>query len=536
VPLIACASEPRPPARAPAASPAAHGLSDDTTAVTTSSETSQPGQIREESFLGQTPHVLDQVRARALDAFIEEARAKLDVPGAAVAVVMAGKIVYEKGFGVRALGSEEPVTPDTLFLMGSITKSMTTMMQATLVDAGVLAWDTPVTRALPGFALGDPELTSQLVMWHMSCACTGMPQQDLETLFEFGSVSPEQRVASMRTMKPTARLGETYQYSNLMVTAGGYAAAHAFDPGRSFGDAYDAVMQRNVFEPIGMSSTTFDFGVAERADHAMPHAAAIDGVTHALPLAVEHMVVPIRPAGGAWSSARDMARYVMTEMAGGVSPDGTRVVSEVNLLERRKPRIAVGDGDHYGLGLATGTYRGLPVLDHAGGTFGFRTLMFMLPEQGVAVVVLTNTTGAGGAFTEVVHRKVMEELFEGAEDRARSRLEAHVEARRERIAETLAGLTRALDPQWVRALAGTYTNDSLGAVQIRASASRGTLDAGEWQSAFAQKQEKDGTVKIVLVDPPLAGGEITVRSNGAHPALAVEYAQQTYVFERVGSR
>lgn len=132
-----------------------------------------------------------------------------------------------------------------------------------------------------------------------------------------------------------------------------------------------------------------------------------------------------------------MARYVMTEMARGVSPDGKRVVSEANLLERRKPRIAMGDGEHYGLGLVVGSYRDLPVLDHAGGTFGFRTLMFMLPEQGIAVVVLTNTTGAGGDFTDVVQRKVMEALFEGAEERARRpQLDVHVNARRERIAET----------------------------------------------------------------------------------------------------
>jgi hypothetical protein len=149
-----------------------------------------------------------------------------------------------------------------------------------------------------------------------------------------------------------------------------------------------------------------------------------------------------------------------------------------------------------------------------------------------AIVVLTNTTGAGGDFTDVVRRKVMEAFFEDAEDSARSQLELHVNARRERIAQTLAALTRNPEPEWVRGLAGTYTNASLGQVQIRADANGGTLDAGEWQSAFAQKQQADGTVKIVLVDPPLAGGEITVAGDAGHPKLAVEYEQQTYVFER----
>ena len=147
-----------------------------------------------------------------------------------------------------------------------------------------------------------------------------------------------------------------------------------------------------------------------------------------------------------------------------------------------------------------------------------------------------NTTGAGGDFTDVVRRRAMEAFFADAGDSARSQLERHVSARRERIAQTLAGLTREPDPAWVRALAGTYGNASLGTVQIRAGASGGTLDAGEWQSAFAQKKQPDGTVQIVLVDPPLAGGEILVVGDAAHPTLAVEYEQQTYVFERVGRR
>jgi len=138
-------------------------------------------------------------------------------------------------------------------MIGSITKPMTTLMEATLVDAGTFRWETPVTAVLPSFALGDPETTKKVAMWHMSCACTGMPRQDMEDIFEFEGVTPEQRIASMKTMKPTTAFGDTFQYSNLMVSAGGFASAHAFDPKRSLGDAYDAAMHDKVFEPIGMT-------------------------------------------------------------------------------------------------------------------------------------------------------------------------------------------------------------------------------------------------------------------------------------------
>ena len=274
--------------------------------------------MHEESFTGKTPRPIDETRAKELDAFIERARIKLDIPGAAVAIIEGGKVVYERGFGVRALGHKESVTPNTLFPMASIGKSMTTMMEATLVDAGTLRWDTPVAQLLPGFALADPDVTSRLLLWHMSCACTGMPWRDLEGQFEYGHVTPEQRIASLKTFTPTTAVGETFQYSNQMVAAGGYAAAHAYDPRRPLNDAYDEVMRAKVFGPIGMTSTTLDPANVRRSDHAMPHGGSVgDDVAHALPLALEDDVTPIRPAGGAWSNLRDMERYVMTEIARG---------------------------------------------------------------------------------------------------------------------------------------------------------------------------------------------------------------------------
>ena len=160
------------------------------------------------SLAGQPQRPLDVV---ALDAFLEDARVRLAVPGAAVAVVQGGAIVYQRGFGVRVLGGDAPVTPDTLFMIASLTKGLTTMMEAALVDDGTVRWDSPLTTLLPSFAVGDAALTRQLVLWHSACACSGMPQQDLEGIFEWRGVTPEARIAAMATMAPTAALGATYQ-------------------------------------------------------------------------------------------------------------------------------------------------------------------------------------------------------------------------------------------------------------------------------------------------------------------------------------
>ncbi len=493
--------------------------------------TLRPPGMHEESFAGKIPRPIDDTRAKELDVFIENARTRLDVPGAAVAVLVGGKVVYEKGFGARLLGKAEAVTPASLFMMGSITKSMTTLMEATLVDAGKLGWETPVVDLLPTFALGDPETTKRLHLWHTACACTGMPRRDMELVFEYAFVSPEQRIATMKTMTPTTGFGEAFQYSNLLVAAGGYAAAHAYDPKRSWNEAYDAAMHAKVFGPIGMKSTTFDMEVARRADHAMPHSESIDGVPHPIPFAEEAFVEPIRPAGASWSNLHDMERYVMTEMAKGVSPDGKRVVSEQNLFERRKPRVRESDVTSYGLGLDVGTFRDLPMLAHDGGTFGFGTLMFMLPEQGIAVLSLTNTS-SGDSFNSAVLRKALEEIFEGARPLADARVEFYAKAKRDRVAKTLERVNRATDPAWVGGFAGVYSNADLGRLVVTASPKGGTLDVGEWKSAVGQKREIDGTVKVALLDPPLAGTEFLISGDDAHRTLTLLDDQVKYVFER----
>jgi CubicO group peptidase (beta-lactamase class C family) len=497
----------------------------------------QPPRMHEESFHGRPVRPLDEAGAKVLDAFLAASLARLEVPGAAVAVIVNGKVVYERALGVRVLGKPDPVTVNTLFMMGSITKPMTTMMEAALVDDGSFKWDTPVKQVLPWFALGEPDITRKLTMWHTACACTGMPQQDLEGIFEFDQVTAEQRLVAMRTMKPTTGFGETFQYSNLMVAAGGYAAAHAYAPRLSLAAAYDVAMRTKMFEPAGMKSTTLDFpAAAARADHAMPHALAIDGVARTIPLAMERSVLSIGPAGAAWSNLRDMERFAMIEMAKGVTPDGNRVVSEANLLERRKQRVRSGNERGYGLGLDVGTFHGLPMVGHNGGLFGFGTMMFILPEQEIAIIVLTNIRNGGDyellPFNAAVRRKVIEQLFAGAQDVAGTMVEFFARARREAAGKMTANLDRAPDAGWVRDLAGSYDNPSLGNVRISAAAPGGTFDVGEWQSVFGRAREEDGTEKLVFVDPPFAGGEVIVAGEDRRRTLTIQYGQMKYVFAR----
>ena len=122
-----------------------------------------------------------------------------------------------------------------------------------------------IVKALQDVAeakLGDAETTRQVLVKHLVCACTGMPRQDFEWLFNYATATPTSSLASLAAMQPTSRFGEVYQYSNVMAGAGGYVGAHVVRPNEELGAAYDEAMRSKVFGPLGMTRTTFDFGTA----------------------------------------------------------------------------------------------------------------------------------------------------------------------------------------------------------------------------------------------------------------------------------
>ena len=184
--------------------------------------------------------------------------------GGGVGLIDRGEVVFAGGLGVRELGRVDPVDADTLFLAASNTKALTTLLLAKLVDEKKLTWDLPVTRVYPRFKLGDADTTRQVLLKHLVCACTGLPRQDLEWLFEFKRATPSSEMKLLGTMQPTTKFGEVFQYSNVLASAGGFVAAYSMDPDRELGAAYDQAMQRLVFAPLGMKATTFDFATALR--------------------------------------------------------------------------------------------------------------------------------------------------------------------------------------------------------------------------------------------------------------------------------
>jgi len=487
-----------------------------------------PAGYARESFAGRTAHKIDTARLAALTDLIESARRDFDIPGVGFGLIQDDKILFEGGFGVRELGKPEPVDADTAFMIGSNGKALTTLMLAKLVEQRKMDWESPVASLWPAFRLGDAATTAKVRVKHLVCACTGLPRQDLPWIFQGDQAQASTVLTWLSTMQPTSGFGDLYQYSNLLAASGGYLGAHVRSPDRELGAAYDAAMQSLVFDPLGMSRTTFDYAKALTGDHAAPHALDIDGRQRVAVMGLNAAGIPSRPDGGEWSTTRDMLRYVRMELAKGRLPNGERYIAEAPLLARRTPQVAEGSDEYYGMGLKIDRIWGVPVIHHGGTQYGYRADMIWLPDQGVGAVILTNSD-SGAALRSAFRRRLLEVLFDG-EPRAAADLANYAKAFKASRGEGRRTLTAPADPTVADKLAARYVNADLGDLIVRHEGDKTVFDFGGWASEVASRKNDDGTITFVTITPGADGYEFELADAPEARGLVIREAPRAYRF------
>ena len=474
-----------------------------------------------------TPETLD-----ALETYIDEAMAEFGIPGAAVAVVQGDEIVYTGGFGTRNPQSGEPVTPQTRMMIGSTTKTMTTLAMAMLVDQGSFDWDTPVVEIIPTFAVADPAITEQLTVENLVCACTGVPRRDMELFFNYDELDAEAIVESLADFEFFTDFGEAFQYSNQMVATGGYVAAAA--AGGEYGDLYDAyvaLLQDRVLDPIHMPRTTLDFQtVFGGENYAIPHELTLEGEYRPIPFDWERFVTPVAPAGAYWSTVEDMGRYLITELNRGLTPDGERIVSAENLTHTWEPQVPIAADVFYGLGWIISDYKGQPVIAHGGNTIGFTSELAFLPEADIGISVITNAWGTN-AFNEAVRTRLLELVFQ-------QEFEAHegaafaFETLRSQMAEMAGKVADTVDPDVMTPFLGGYENEALGTVTLTLDEGRLLMDAGEFVAEVRPMMDDTGSVEgYMLYDSPLGGTSLNlVEDEAGNPTIVLGQGVVEYAF------
>ena len=488
----------------------------------------RPKGYHRETFAGRKAHPIDAAHIAQIKEFVEASMQQLGVPGVALALMDGGKVVYEGGLGVRELGKPEKVDENTLFMAASNTKGMTTLLLAELVDEKKIRWDQPVIDVYPAFKLGDADTTKKVLVKNLICACTGLPRQDLEWLFEYKNATPASELALLGTMQPTSKFGEVFQYSNLMATAAGYIGAHLVYPDRELGAAYDTAMQQKIFDPLGMKSTTFDYARALAGNHASPHGDNVDGQTSVASMDINYSIIPARPAGGVWTSSADLIQYVQLESARGKLPNGKQLVSAENLLARRTPQVPVGEDATYGMGLTVDRTYGIPVVNHGGSMSGFKSNWYLLPDYGIGAVILTNSD-TGGMLEGPFERRLLEILFDGKPE-AVADVASRAAAHKAQIAKERERLVVPAAAEPVSGLAKHYSSKELGELAVANQNGVTLFDLGEWKSSVASRKNDDGTTSFITIDPGTEGFEFVVGERGGKRVLVIRDGQHEYVF------
>ncbi|WP_363796782.1 serine hydrolase [Lysobacter firmicutimachus] len=440
---------------------------------------------------------------RDFDAYVEGVRRQFEVPGIAVAIVKDGRVVLERGYGVRELGKPETVDAHTLFAIASNTKAFTAASLSMLADEGKLALDDRVIDHLPWFRMADPYVTREMRLRDLLAHRSGLGLGAGDLLYWPGTDYSNEEVARRLADVPlSGGFRAQYAYDNIL-----YGVAQLVIE-KASGQSYREFLAQRIFRPLGMDETRYNSDALRPGDKVASGHAKADFKD--LQPAPRMTWANVAGAGGLYSSVHDMSKWMRVQLDGGVyarSGDKVQrlfsaqrqqamwsVVTPMPILEPSVPELAAAKPNFagYGEGWQLTDYRGRKLVWHTGGWPGMVSRVTLVPEHKLGVVVLTNAE-LPGAFQAVTMRALDAYLDAPRTDwnaayaaaLAKSRSKAD-ESWNKHVAARAPDSRPSLPPQ---GYAGTYRDPWYGDVSIEAAAD------GKLRLRFTRTAELVGTLE-----------------------------------------
>ena len=401
---------------------------------------------------------------QSIERFVSDQLAAWEVPGCAAAAVQDGQVVLAAGWGQRDLDTKLPVSADTLFAIGSTTKAFTAATVGALVDDGLLEWERPLRDYVPEIQLDDPVVSDRLTVVDLLSHRSGLPRHEMAWLGYPGR-SRAELVRRLRVLPLSKDLRQAFQYCNLGYLAAGYAVEVLS------GTPWEDYLRGRLLTPLGMGRSNLSVDeMSADPDHATAYERR-QGVVVPVP---QRPITALAPAGAINSCAADLTRWLLAQLGDG-QLDGQAVMSAATVARQHQPHIVLPEDrtfpastrHAYGLGWVAGSYRGHRLLEHGGGVDGFLTECMLLPDDGIGVAVMTNTTSS--VMTPVVAYRILDELlglepldwFSSFKPRYDTIMAGMREARQARRVVPDAPLPRPLD-----AYAGEYEHPGYGTLTL----------------------------------------------------------------------
>jgi CubicO group peptidase (beta-lactamase class C family) len=328
---------------------------------------------------------------------LSELASRARVPGATLGIWSDGREVLA-ACGVLNSATQVPVTPDSLFQVGSITKIWTATMFMQLIEEGLLSLDTTVAHALPGIRLGTSDVGGQVTVQHLLTHTSGI-DGDIFTDTGRGDECVERYVAELAMAPSMFPVGAAYSYCNSGFVVLG-RIIEVLD-----GQSWDESLRDRLTGPLALTHTV------TLPEEAILHRVAVGHDAAGVPVQVWGLPRSIGPAGLITATAGDLLTFARLHLAGGILPGGKRILSEASVLAMRQPRAAIPDfavpGSAIGLGWRLGSWGGRAIFGHDGDTVGQSAYLRIDPEAQLAVCLLTNA-----AESESLFRALFDEVFD----------------------------------------------------------------------------------------------------------------------------
>ena len=329
-----------------------------------------------------------------VDIFMKSLISNNRVPGAVLAIAKDNKVVYRKAFGVRDSQTQKRVEQDTLFHIASTHKAISSLLIATLVDKGILTWDTKAQEIYDGFTLSNETYASEITIRQLLDMTSGLPT-DLD-------VPPSQARGLLEELTniPLNVPKKQYTYSNLSVSIASYLAVLAeakFNNGLISEDdldnlhaGYEALLKRNVLIPIGMNNSYLDIDKAKETNN-MSSSHHLENGVFVVSQSEDEPFDVFAPAGGLKSTMNDMIKYMIVETQEGLTTEGKRIVSQKNMMVRQTLSKGVATEEEYGLGLEVKTLsNNMAYIGHTGSFNNFNSAIGFFPNEKISFVLLIN--------------------------------------------------------------------------------------------------------------------------------------------------
>lgn len=443
----------------------------------------------------------------SLNNYIEQGMKDWNLPGLAIAVIKDGKVVVMKGFGVRDVKTKEPVDENTLFLIASNSKLFTGTALAQLDHDKKLSLNDKITKYFPDYKLYDANTTDLVTVKDLLSHHLGTKTFQGDFTFWNSNLSREQIMGKMKLLKPGQQFRQSFGYCNSCFLTAGEVIP------KVTGKQWENYIQDSLLTPLNMTNTyTLGKGVAARKDVSKPYSTVFTGKLSELPY---DLVDNLAPAGSLVSNVKDLSKWLMMQLDSGRYM-GKRILPWSVLQKTREMNTIISSTKSdeypshytgYGLGIFQRDYNGRQVFYHTGGADGFVTNTCFVPEEKLAITILTNNDNQ--EFFEALRYQILD-AYLGVPyvNRSKQALQKFTPEFKESVQKVNAMQARIKGKKLALPLAtftGTYVNELYGPITITQNGKDLQVNFNGHATLKAKLQYMDNNEWLLTYNNPAMG-------------------------------